>query len=182
MSNKPPVRLKFNEPSSEVIMGRSPASAPSTSPQKIVPKPPQPTPPSIGTEKLAVKCGHTTVFDLYAKDPFRDGRRQKALSRDCPACRQARAEADAGAAAERKVKKAAQKALKIRPRLPDGARFTAVYAAETTQWTGTLTIDGVVFERRASGIKKLLDRLDDAYRESTPTCAMEGPDQPPIAS
>jgi hypothetical protein len=180
MSNKPPIRLKFRD--SEGITAPV-TSAPVVAAPKHVPKPPKPPPPSIGTEKIVVKCGHTIAFDLYAKDPFREGRRQKETSRDCPACRQARVAADVAAAAVRKAKKTAEKMAKIRPRLPDGSRFAAVYDAGTTQWTGTLTIEGVVFEQRASGLKKLLDRLDDAYREPMPTppIAVEGPDQPSAA-
>ena len=154
MSDKPPIRLKFQEPLDDLDM--------SVHAEPMLSK----TLPSIGTEKLSVKCGHTIDFDLYGKDPFRDGRRQKAVSRDCYACRQARVAADIAAAAKRKATKAAQK---LRPRLPDGARFTAVYDAKETRWTGTLTIDGVVFERRASGIRQLLNRLDDAYRAVTNT-------------
>lgn len=154
--NKPPIRLNFSEAS----------SAKSPLPQRSS----KSSPPSIGSETLVVRCGHTIAFDLFAKDPYRDGRRQKATSRDCPACRQARAVADVAAAAERKTKKAAlKKGFKQRPRLPDGSRFTAVYDAASTQWTGTLTIGDAVFERRASGLKPLLDRLDDAYRETIPS-------------
>jgi hypothetical protein len=170
MSNKPPIRLKFSESSAKSVASQHSA------------KPTRQSPPSIGTEKLVAKCGHPITIDLYAKDPFRDGRRQKATSRDCPACRQARAAADVVAAAERRTKKVAKKGWRTRPRLPDGARFTAVYDAVATQWDGTLTIGGAVFERRAGGLKKLLDRLDDAYREtSPPLIVVDSPDQPSAA-
>mgnify|MGYP001604789525 FL=1 len=115
--------------------------------QKLVPKPKT---PSIGTEKLLVACGHLIAFDLYVKDPFRDGRREKARARACSACRQARVEAEVAAAKERRA---------VKKRFPDGACFSAVYAAAEMQWTGTLTIMSVTFEKRMGGIRALLNNL-----------------------
>lgn len=170
MTNKPSIRLKFSDPS---------PTAPSAAVAKHPAQPARKSksvPPTIGTEPVIVKCGHTIAFDLYAKDSFRDARRQKAVSRECPPCRQARVAADAAAAADRKAKKkAAKKAVMLaglKPRLPDGARFAAIYDATATEWTGSLTVDGASFELRAGSIKKLLHRLDDAYRASLPSAAV----------
>lgn len=140
---------------------------------------PKPKPATIGTEKISAKCGHPIMFDLFAKDPFRDGRRQKALSRDCSACRQARVAADAAAAAARKAEKKTTKKAAVltsfNPRLPDGACFQATYSAAVMEWSGSLTIEKMAFELRASSLKKLLHRLDDAYRASLPTEAVVSP-------
>lgn len=170
MNEKPSIRLKFNE---------APADRGSTVQVASQPKPvvhkPKPRPPTDGTEELVVKCGHTIVFDLFAKEGYRDQRRTKAVTRDCPACRQARAQADMAAAKERRVKKAKTFAQSLKPRLPDGARFVATYDATQVEWTGSLTIDGVPFERRASSLNKLLHKLDDMYRaaKSDPAVAQD---------
>lgn len=161
-SPKPPMRLKFKgEPVEAAVPHRVPTGT----------KPPKPRPPTIGTESVVVKCGHTISFDLYAKDAFRDQRRAKEVARDCAACRQARVQAEMAAGAERRAKKKAaqaeQQARSLRPRLPDGSRFGAVYNAAEEKWIGTLTIGDATFERQASGLKKLLYKLDDAYRETT---------------
>jgi hypothetical protein len=125
---------------------------------------PKPRPPSIRSEPLLVKCGHTIAFELYAKDPFRDARRAKEAGRACSACRQARVQAEVAAAAERRAKKEANPKAVFKPRLPDGARFSAVYDATATRWTGTLTIAGDVLEQQAGSLTKLLHKLDDVYR------------------
>ena len=172
MNEKPHVRLKFKESPAEAV-----AAVPAAKAQK-------PRPPTVGTEALLVKCGHTIVFDLYAKDSFRDQRRQKEASRDCSPCRQARVQAEAIALKERratkKTTKAASFAKSLKPRLPDGARFAATYDATQVQWTGTLTIEGLTFERSASSLNKLLHRLDDVYRAATPAAAAV--DQEPVAA
>jgi hypothetical protein len=121
----------------------------------------KPKTPTIGTETISAKCGHTIALDLYEKDPHRDGRRQKAASRDCPSCRAARALAEATMAAEKRARK---RVAAFKPRLPDGASFHAIYDAAATMWTGSLTVDGALFESRATSLKKLTHRLDDAYR------------------
>ena len=148
--NKTPIRLKFSSAAS--------------------------VPPDA--EVLLVKCGHAIAFELLAKDPHRDTRRAKALARDCPSCRQARAEAEVKAAAERKAQRKAVPArpsyvrgFKPRGRLPDGARFAAVYDATSTRWSGALTIGEATFQCDASSVRKLLSKLDDAYRASLPEAA-----------
>ena len=185
MNEKPHIRLKFRESPAEAVAPVPAAKvAAKTSPAAKAPKPkPKPRPPTVGTEVLLVKCGHTIVFDLYAKDSFRDQRRQKEASRDCPPCRQARVQAEAIAHKERRARKAVTKAAtfakSLKPRLPDGARFAATYDATQVQWTGTLTIEGSTFEQRASSLNKLLHRLDDVYRAAMATAAVV--DQEPSA-
>lgn len=172
------MRLKFKDAPAETVASPS-AAAPKRTPTAT--KPPKPRPPTVGTEAVVVKCGHTIAFDLYAKDTFRDQRRAKEVARDCQACRQARVQTEMAAAAERKAKKAAERAdqgvpFKLRPRLPDGSRFGAVYDAAEEKWTGTLTIEGTTYEQQASGLKKLLYKLDDAYRATTkPSGSDEAP-------
>ena len=52
-------------------------------------------------------------------------------------------------------------------RLPDGAAFTVAYHAISKRWSGKLAIGGAVFEGKASGVFRLLQNLDAAYRAST---------------
>ena len=172
VTTKEPIRLKFSAPTPVPTIVTAPPVPPqqcAACPQRIAPKP---QPPSIGTEVLLVKCGHTIAFDLFAKDPFRDGRRQKAVGRDCPACRLGRVQAEVIAATAKKTAKrraaasAAQARNAARPRLPDGACITATYNAAEVRWTGSLAIvGGETYARSADSIKKLLGKLDDAYRE-----------------
>ena len=177
MNEKPSLRLKFKESSSAVDQA-SAAQGGSKSSKALPPivgqAPSKPRPPTIGTEPLVVKCGHTMVFDLYAKDAFREQRRTKTVQRDCPSCRQARVKAEAGAGAARRTKKATF-AKVIKPRLPEGARFVATYDATQVQWTGSLTIESTTFERRAPSLNKLLHRLDDDYRASLPLIEPSAP-------
>jgi hypothetical protein len=51
-------------------------------------------------------------------------------------------------------------------RLPDKAAFNLLYDAETTSWTGTLTVDGQVFEGQGPAVFKLMALLDAKYRRS----------------
>ena len=178
MNEKSHIRLKFKEAPAEAVAPVPAAKvAAKTSPAAKATKPkPKPRPPTVGTEVLLVKCGHTVTFDLYAKDSFRDQRRQKEASRDCPPCRQARVQAEAIAHKERRARKAVTKAAtfakSLKPRLPDGARFGATYDAAQVQWTGILTVEGMTFERSASSLNKLLHRLDDVYRAATSVAAV----------
>ncbi len=171
MNEKAHIRLKFKESPAEAVAAVPAAKA--TAKASPAAKAPKPRPPTVGTEALLVKCGHTIAFDLYAKDSFRDQRRQKEALRDCSPCRQARVEAEAIALKERRATKAVTKAAtfakSLKPRLPDGARFAATYDATQVQWTGTLTLEGATFERSASSLNKLLHRLDDVYRAAKPT-------------
>ena len=182
MNEKTLIRLKFKESPAEAVAAVPAAKAGvKASPAAKAPKP---RPPTVGTEALLVKCGHIIVFDLYTNDSFRDQRRQKEAARDCPPCRQARVQAEVIALKERRATKVATKAAtfakSLKPRLPDGARFVATYDATQVQWTGTLTVEGLTFERRASSLNKLMHRLDDVYRAATSTAA--GVDQEPAAA
>lgn len=179
MTDKPSIRLKFSDSSSAAASPVVPAHKPNVQGASK----PKPRPPTIGTEPLVVKCGHTIVFDLYAKDAFRDQRRAKAVQRDCPACRQARVKVDAVAGAARRAKKATF-AKMLKPRLPEGARFVAIYDATKVQWTGSLTVESMTFERSAPSLNKLLHRLDDIYRASlVPSApAVEVVEQEPSAT
>lgn len=163
MTEKPSMRLKFSDSSSAAV---DPKPNPRPNVQGAA-KPSKPRPPTIGTEPLVVQCGHTIVFDLYAKDAFRDQRRAKTVQRDCPSCRQSRVKAEAGAGAARRAEKATF-AKMLKPRLLDGARFVATYDATQVQWTGSLTVESMTFERSAPSLNKLLHRLDDDYRASLP--------------
>lgn len=153
VTEKPSIRLKFKD-SALALAG----------PTAQTPKPPKPKAPTVGSESLVVKCGHTIAFDLYAKDTFRDQRREKAASRDCFECRQARVQAEMRKHEARRAKKAATFAKTLKPRLPDGSRFVATYDAAQVQWTGTLMVEGATFERSGSSLNKLLHKLDDVYR------------------
>jgi hypothetical protein len=58
-------------------------------------------------------------------------------------------------------------------RLPHGARFEVGYDAATATWFGTLAVPvpeaaPAVFTASASGVFKLLARLDRLYRDSLP--------------
>lgn len=168
MSDKPAIRLKFRETSPVPERPSNAASGPTSRSQPLQ------------TESLVVKCGHAIVFDLYAKDPFRAERRAKATARDCPPCRQARVAAEVEAAAERKaqrkIEQKGQHAAILRaykPRLPDGSRFAATYDATTIRWTGSVTIEGATFEESAGSLSRLLHKLDDAYRASLGSPAVD---------
>lgn len=174
MSDKPTIRLKFKDSGDEASRAPQVPAKPAPRSQSSAPKP-KPHPPLLGTEPLVVKCGHSIAFELYVKDAFRDQRRAKAVQRDCPPCRQARVESDAAAAKERRAKKKATFAKALKPRLPDGARFSATYDAAAVQWTGTLTVEGATYERQGSSLNKLLHKLDDVYRATKNPAPVEAP-------
>lgn len=55
---------------------------------------------------------------------------------------------------------------KVKGRLPHGAEFDVKFDAESTTWSGRLTIDTCpTFEGTASGVFYLLTQLDEQYRE-----------------
>jgi hypothetical protein len=132
-------------------------------------------------EDVVVRCGHVEKFGLMPdnKDRFREARRQKALSRDCKACRekkhQAQLEDHERRKAEKEQRKAQQGVRPLRPeqaktRLPDGSRFEVHYDAAKAQWTGTLSVPAsgqvpaATFTGSRSSLFKLLAVLDDQYR------------------
>lgn len=51
-------------------------------------------------------------------------------------------------------------------RLPHGAHFDVTYDAEKMEWSGTLTVNGQVFEGSVSGVMTLLRTLDGQFREN----------------
>src|SRR6516164_387531 len=79
-------------------------------------------------EDVVVRCGHVEKFGLMpdGKDKFREGRRQKAMSRDCKACREKRQREEEEAARLRRAEKEKKKMLdgeqrrKPAPRQPTG--------------------------------------------------------------
>jgi hypothetical protein len=126
----------------------------------------KPKPPSVSTEQVKALCGHPVTLELLAKDPYRDRRREKLTERACPACRQkANAEREAKAEADREAKPQKPKGSPG-GRLPDCSRIETIYYAETTTWEGSLTVPGAgVFLDQAGGINRLLQRLDQQYRD-----------------
>lgn len=164
-TSKPPIRLNFQE-APRAVEGALEA-------KKKMPS------PLIGTERIQGTCGHTIVFDLYAKDPHRDGRRAKVMSRDCSACRQARVQAEVTAAVERRAnRKKGPPPSSHKPRLPDGSTFAATYDATAVRWTGALTIDGATFEQSGNSLRRLLHKLDDEYRAALRSAAATSEPEP----
>jgi hypothetical protein len=52
----------------------------------------------------------------------------------------------------------------LKSRLPDGAVFHVEYDATAETWTGTLAINGQTFKGKASGVFRLLVKLDNDFR------------------
>ena len=119
MNDKPHIRLKFKDVPAQIVAA-GPAAKAAGFPGAKAPKP---SPPTVGTEALLVKCGHTIAFDLYANDSFRDQRRQKEALRDCPPCRQARVQTEASAHKERRDKSG-----------QEGSDVRQVAQAAATRW------------------------------------------------
>jgi hypothetical protein len=133
-------------------------------------------------EDVVVRCGHVEKFGLLpeGKDRFREARRQKAISRDCKACRERKQREEQEALALRRAEKALRMAQageqpprpgKGQPpaRLPDGSRFEVQYDAAKEQWSGTLTVPrpgqaAATFTGSRSSLFKLLTTLDEQYR------------------
>jgi hypothetical protein len=131
-------------------------------------------------EDVVVRCGHVEKFGLMpeGKDRFREARRQKALSRDCKACREKKHKEQLEAQERRKAEKEQRRAQqgerpsrseKPKTRLPDGSRFEVQYDAAKAQWTGTLSVPTsgqatATFSGSRSSLFKLLAILDDQYR------------------
>jgi hypothetical protein len=139
-------------------------------------------------EDIVVRCGHTEKFGLLPDnmDRFREGRRKKALSRDCKACRERKQAAETEAAQKRQIEKEKRRAQgesgrqPMSPggqggRLPDGSRFEVQYDADKQQWSGTLTVptatdggEAAKFTGSGSGLFPLLSSLDRQYRATLP--------------
>ncbi len=146
--------------------------------QQVQPGGKPPPPPVVRTEKLTAACGHEVDFGLFEdkKDKYRDARRQKKRGQICPACREQK-EREVQEAAQLRREEKAQKRAQEQPestprkpkqaqdRLPDGARFNVVYAAGKQEWSGSLTVGSDTFTDSASGVFKLLTKLDRLYRQ-----------------
>jgi hypothetical protein len=159
---------------------RSPAAG--ATPPASRRRPDQPFVPFVGFESLVVRCGHTEEFGLLpeGKDRFREDRRQKAIGRDCRACREKKRleqeEASQRRRAEKERRRIQQAAQVKSPgpeggRLPDGSRFDVSYDAEKQRWSGTLTVpspDGepATYCGSGSALFPLLTGLDAQYRAS----------------
>jgi hypothetical protein len=133
-------------------------------------------------EDVVVRCGHVEKFGLLpdSKDRFREGRRQKAMSRDCKACRERKQREQEEAAELRRIEKEKRKLLAAQQpprrtahpqggRLPDGSRFEVRYDAAKEQWSGSLTVpatggEPATFTGSGSGLFPLLTELDKQYR------------------
>ena len=147
--------------------------------------------PFVRFEDIVVRCGHVEKFGLLpdGKDRFREGRRQKAMSRDCKACREKKRLEQEQAAALRRAEKEKKKALAQQARskgrheggrLPDGSHFEMHYDATKSQWTGILTVpkpggEPAKFTGSGSGLFPLLIKLDRQYRATLEPAKQETP-------
>jgi hypothetical protein len=143
----------------------------------------------VRTEKLKVACGHEIDFGHFEdkKDKYRDARRQKKMTQLCPACREQKEREQQEAAQQRRQEKAKAKQKnpesapgkqrQLPQRLPDGARFDLVYDAAKEEWSGTLVIGSDTFTAAASGVFKLLTRLDQLYRKPVPATGVTPEDE-----
>jgi hypothetical protein len=138
--------------------------------------------PFVGFESLVVRCGHTEEFGLLpdGKDRFREDRRQKAMGRDCRACREKKRIEQEEAIQRRRAEKEQRRVQQAgqgkspRPeggRLPDGSRFDVAYDAEKQRWGGTLTVpspggETATYRGSGSALFPLLTGLDAQYRAS----------------
>jgi hypothetical protein len=149
-----------------------------------------PAPPVVRTEKVTAACGHEVDFGLFEdkKDKYRDDRREKKRGQLCPACREQKEREVQEAARLRRQEKAEKRVAqpetrkKRHPpeRLPDGSGFNVVYDAGKEEWSGTLTVGSDTFTASASGVFKLLEKLDRLYRNQVqalvaPTVPTTGP-------
>jgi hypothetical protein len=132
---------------------------------------------------VTAACGHIERFGLFEdkKDKYRDARRQKVAGRVCKTCREQRQRAEQEAAQKRRAERGEVPPVPGRTgrakvalgRLPHGARFEVGYDAASETWSGTLTVAvpetaPAIFTASASGVFKLLARLDRLYRDSLP--------------
>jgi hypothetical protein len=138
-----------------------------------------PPPPVVAYEDVTAACGHVEQFGLFAdaRDKFRDARREKAAGRPCTACRERRQREEQEAAESRRARKAERAAAQAPTRkargpaavrLPDGSTFQVRYDASTETWSGTLAVGEATFTASASGVFKLLEKLDRLYRVTLP--------------
>lgn len=108
---------------------------------------------TVGATEVA-RCGHAVTVQAdpnYLKETL-----AKLRSRDCSSCRAQRVTAEKTAGHDRREGN----------RLPDGAVFSATYDATRKRWSGTLTINGQVFQDERNGVFGLMAMLDRQYRRS----------------
>jgi len=135
-------------------------------------------------EDVVVRCGHVEKFGLLpeGQDRFREGRRKKAMGRDCKACRERKQREEQEAAQARRAEKekrkmqdaeqtpGPEKAARSQPgRLPDGSQFEVRYDAAKERWSGSLTVPTpggtpATFTGSGSALFPLLANLDKQYR------------------
>lgn len=151
---KKPIRLRFSDSAPKP---KQPTATTSSRAKALV----------VGTEKLSAKCGHFTVFELFAKDPYREQRRANHQARDCKDCIATRVSAEQEAAEARREQR------KLKDRLPDQSAFHVEFDANAVRWRGTLStiVDDKpeVFTGEAPAVFRLLRKLDDAYRKRSAT-------------
>jgi hypothetical protein len=153
-----------------------------------------PPPPFVGSETIRAACGHEVPFGFWAKDPFKERRKQKALESPCKECRLKRAaELEAQQREDRKRRKeerrrkGRQRGWKLAAhghlaRLPHGSRFEGlVYDGDIQTWAGRLVVpepvfsapegserspeNVLVFSGTASAVFELLAVLDGQWRD-----------------
>src|SRR5262249_23487891 len=116
-------------------------------------------------------------FGLCAdgKDRYREARKKKMAEKACKECRALKLHQEQEAARMRKLNKPVATPPKPKTnlplrRLPHGARFELEYDSASQTWSGTLTIPTPggkpsVVTDKASGVFRLLSKLDGQYRE-----------------
>ncbi len=77
-----------------------------------------------------------------------------------------RAERNKAKRAARAARQEAERASKQVGRLPHASRVDIIYDATAEEWFGSLVVDGVLFQGRASSQSKLMHELDTLYRKS----------------
>ena len=142
-----------------------------------------PPPPIVAYEDVIAACGHPAKFGLFENrlDRFRKDRRKKVTDRPCKECREKRRIEEEAALAKRKAEKELRKQqMELEQakqpggpkaanggRLPDASAFAVRFDATKNEWSGTLTIPGVEpFSGSASGLFRLLEKLDRHYRQT----------------
>ena len=125
----------------------------------------RPPPPIVAYEDVKASCGHIEKFGLFADHLdrwFRNDRRRKVTNRPCKVCREAKYRQEQEAEPQQPRR---QVASAKHERLPDGAKFEAVYNAQLAQWAGSLTVEGETFTARAPALDTLTDKLDRRYQQ-----------------
>lgn len=129
-------------------------------------KPPKQAAPS--GVAITHKCGHVVEFEGPADPKHIKSFTEKRAGKNCKACNLAAEEKrrEEARSKPKKPNKNNNGNWSEKQRLPDGARYEVVFSAEKQEWSGTLTIGEFGATGAASGIVKLLRKLDTAYRQS----------------